>query len=149
MLHPFGIPCASHPLRGLSTGHPCPAKDARRPCRAPSGYSAKDSGARCNMKGLKVKTKKTVQPKIRRLRGLGFDLPLPSMQPSIAAFIGLSSPLSERSEFGWAPMKVGSAGYPRSGQIVGCTFFWLLFFGQSKKSNSQPFTKKRKNLSTQ
>ena len=67
----------------------------------------------------------------------------PSMQPSIAAFIGLSKNLFERSEFIFAPMKARSAGKSHSDQIVGWPFFWLLFFGHSKKSDSQPSDKNK------
>jgi hypothetical protein len=71
------------------------------------------------------------------------------MQSSIAAFIGLSEHLFERSEFVFAPMKARSAGQSRSDQVVGCRFFWLLFFGQAKKSDSQPFSKNKENIHTQ
>ncbi len=46
----------------------------------------------------------------------------PSMQLSIAAFIGLSKNLFGRSEFIFAPMK------SRSDPIVGWPFLWFRFF---------------------
>jgi|AMFO01.1.fsa_nt_gi hypothetical protein len=59
---------------------------------------------------------------------------VPSMQPSIAAFIGLSKNLFERSEFIFAPMKVRSAGTSRSDQIVGWPFLWFRFFWPLKRN---------------
>ena len=66
------------------------------------------------------------------LRGLTFA---PSMQPSIAAFIGSSKNLFERSEFIFAPMKARSAGKSRSDLIVGCPFFWFRFLWASKEND--------------
>ncbi len=63
---------------------------------------------------------------------------VPSMQPSIAAFIGLSKNLFERSEFIFAPMKARSAGKSRSDLIVGWPFLWFRFFWPlTKEMNTQ------------
>jgi hypothetical protein len=59
------------------------------------------------------------------------------MQPSIAAFIGLSKNLFERSEFIFAPMKARSAGKSRSDQIEGVLSFGSVFFAQAKKRGTQ------------
>jgi len=59
---------------------------------------------------------------------------IPSMQLSIAAFIGLSKNLFERSEFIFAPMKARSAGESLSDPIVGCPFFWFCFLWASKEN---------------
>jgi hypothetical protein len=59
------------------------------------------------------------------------------MQPSIAAFIGSSKNLFERSEFIFAPMKARSAEQSRSDQIVGWPFLWFVSFGHSKEMNTQ------------
>jgi len=60
VLHSFGGKLRSSSFAGFSTGHPWPVKNARRPCRAPSGYSRK--GLRCSVQhqGVNVKSQNRI-----------------------------------------------------------------------------------------
>jgi len=77
--------------------------------------------------------------------GYGFLTLTPSMQPSIAAFIGRSKNLFEgaqRVSF-FAPMKARSAGKSRSDPIVGWPFLWFRFFWPHKRNEHAASARKK------
>jgi hypothetical protein len=161
------MPCAPHPLRGLSDGPfrkglRCSVKHEGKRSKTKTRISVfRHSREGGNPEGL---TSFWMPDQVRHDEGKGTDLrsvpeikpspsnlrrcSVPSMQPtnrqdcrfaqrtlpegrgtgmcrvSIAAFIGESECLFERSEFAFAPMKARSAGESRSDQIVGGPFFW-------------------------
>jgi hypothetical protein len=123
---------------GLSTGHPWPAKDGRHPCgaRLTGTKLFAETGARARQSTLLVpgaaadsRTGRTAYRVASAPCG-----PDPQTTPVLGATEGRGVP--DSTSVGEPPPVPRSAGYPRSWQVIGCLFFWFVFFGQAKKMNT-------------
>jgi len=63
-------------------------------------------------------------------------------QPSSTEKVGIALELSERSEFCSARLfRAAQDSPPEADQVIGCPFFWFVFFGQTKKMNKTIYEK--------
>jgi hypothetical protein len=142
-------------LRGFPTAHPCtdgklahilagfgflPSPALAHPCAACATLRASSPPTRRGT-GAPLKSGALLRAEAAGERGSALDLDLPSRFWRRAAQPGSG----ERrhclrpgmAEFGAGPRPASSAGHrTKCGARVGSPFFWLLFFGEAKKSDS-------------